>query len=203
LADWNICKNEYYILTLFSLYGLSMAEKKGNISNKAVESATGRNWSGWFELLDANNCDELTHKEIVAYLRNNSDLNGWWQQMVTNTYEQEKGIRNKHEMPDGYQISASKSIKIPVHDIYEKLLDAKFVGKWLDGNTFEIRLANKNKNIRINWEETDLEIQFFTRDTNKTQVTIQERKIYGSALAETKKEYWKEKLVLLKAKLED
>jgi len=180
-----------------------MAEKKGNISNKAIESATGRNWPDWFELLDKNNCYELSHKEIVAFLRNNSGLNGWWQQMVTNTYEQEKGIRNKHEMPDGYQVSASKSIKLPVKTVFEKLLDSKFVAKWLDGNIFEIRLANKNKNIRMNWDETDLEIQFYPKDPSKTQVTIQERKIYGSALAETKKEYWKEKLAMLKSRLED
>ncbi len=78
------------------------------IGDEAVIAATGQRWEAWFDQLDQAGARELDHKGIVALLGNFEGVSPWWQQMVTVTYEQARGLRQKHEMADGYEISRSK-----------------------------------------------------------------------------------------------
>jgi hypothetical protein len=81
--------------------------KKTPISDEAVQNATGKVWEEWFAILDSAGGEGMTHKEIVAFLAEHHQVASWWQQSVTNTYEQARGKRGKHQMPEGYQISRS------------------------------------------------------------------------------------------------
>lgn len=65
-------------------------------SDAAVAAKTGKSWAQWFAVLDAAGANKMSHKEIVAYLRDNHDIGSWWQQMVTVGYEQARGLREKH-----------------------------------------------------------------------------------------------------------
>jgi len=58
-------------------------------------------------VLDKAGAKKMTHQEIVRYLNSEHAAGQWWQQMVTVTYEQQRGLRDKHERPSGYQISVS------------------------------------------------------------------------------------------------
>lgn len=44
---------------------------------------------------------------------------GWWSQMVTVTYEQERGLREKHQKADGYSVSASRTFEVPINILYK------------------------------------------------------------------------------------
>jgi hypothetical protein len=61
----------------------------------------------------------MNHKEIVAYLGENyGDIKGWWQQMITVSYEMTREMRQKHQRPAGYEISVSRAIDVPVSSLY-------------------------------------------------------------------------------------
>ena len=79
-------------------------------SNEAVMRATGKSWAEWLALLDAAGGREMNHKQIVAHLQAHHDVSSWWQQQLTVGYEQSRGLRAKHEMVDGYQISRSRTV---------------------------------------------------------------------------------------------
>src|SRR5512134_2277217 len=98
------------------------AEPK-RMSDEAVRAKTGRIWPEWFAILDAAGAQQMTHQQIVAYLHNEHGVGPWWQQMVTVTYEQARGMRAKHQMPDGYQVSVSKTIAAPAAALYELCID--------------------------------------------------------------------------------
>jgi 3-methyladenine DNA glycosylase/8-oxoguanine DNA glycosylase len=80
------------------------------MSDEAVESKTGKTWSGWFKHLDAAGAKKMSHQEIVAHLSEKHGVGPWWQQMVAVTYEQARGLRDKHQKPEGYEISVSRTI---------------------------------------------------------------------------------------------
>jgi hypothetical protein len=78
------------------------------ISDRAVKSKTKRTWNEWFSILDEAGAKVLTHKDVASYIYKNYNLSPWWSQMVTVTYEQERGLRSKYQRPDGYSVSVSK-----------------------------------------------------------------------------------------------
>src|SRR6267142_712956 len=84
------------------------------MSDAAVKEKTGKAWNEWFTLLDKTGARKLSHQEIVKYLNTEQGVGPWWQQMVTATYEQARGLRGKHQKPTGYEISVSRTISTPL-----------------------------------------------------------------------------------------
>jgi hypothetical protein len=73
-----------------------MSEFEPSISSEAVKAKTGKDWPEWFAILDAADAQKMSHKEIVALLAEKYQVGSWWQQMVTVTYEQGRGLRDRH-----------------------------------------------------------------------------------------------------------
>ena len=101
------------------------------MSDEAVEAKTGKNWSRWFKHLDAAGGKKMTHQEIVAHLRDKHDVRPWWTQMVAVTYEQARGLREKHEKPGGFEISVSRTIEAPIAKAYKAWTDEKTRKTWM------------------------------------------------------------------------
>src|SRR3972149_4551619 len=127
------------------------AKKVAGIGDDAVEAATGKNWKQWLVLLDKAGAKNKTHKEIVAVVRDRHGIGPWWQQMVTVAYEQARGLRQKHERPQGFQISRSKTVAVPVSKLYAAWKDAKLRGRWLADGPLVVRKATPNRALRITW----------------------------------------------------
>src|SRR6266404_1749073 len=144
------------------------------ISSEAVQQATLKPWDAWFALLDAAGAKKMTHQEIVAVLTQH-DVGPWWQQMVTVGYEQARGLRVKHQRPDGFSINRSKTIAASITDVYAAWKDKRKRARWLADPGFTIRKANDNKSLRITWIDgvTNLDVQFYARGEDKCQVTIE------------------------------
>ena len=162
------------------------------ISDAAVKEKTGKDWSEWFAILDAAGAQAMTHKQIVAYLVEEHAVGAWWQQMVTVTYEQARGLRQKHEKPSGYQISRSRTIAAPVERVYAAWLDSVQRARWLADSGFSIRKATPNKTMRITWVDgkTNLDVSFTAKYPEKTQITVQHDKLPSPEDAEQMKMYW-------------
>jgi uncharacterized protein YndB with AHSA1/START domain len=137
----------------------------------------------------------MTHREIVAYLAEHYQVSPWWQQSLTNTYEQARGKRDKHQMPEGYQISRSRTYFVPLEDLYAAWADESARGAWLLESGFRVRKATPNKSIRITWADgTSVEASFSAKGENKSQATVQHSRLPDAEGAERMKIFWAEAL---------
>jgi uncharacterized protein YndB with AHSA1/START domain len=146
----------------------------------------------------------MNHQEIVAFLSENFDVEPWWQQMVTVTYEQVRGLRKKHEKPDGYEINSSKTINASVTDVFEAWENKNKRQKWLSNPNFKIWKFIPEKSMRITWVDgkTSVELNYYSKGDEKTRVTVQHSKLSDTKTAENMKYYWGENLKKLKIFLE-
>ena len=179
-----------------------MATTKPQMSDEAVEAKTGKNWSRWFKHLDAAGGKKMTHQEIVAHLRDKHDVRPWWTQMVAVTYEQARGLREKHEKPGGFEISVSRTIEAPVAKAYKAWTDEKTRKLWLPAN-FTIRKATTNKTLRITWEDdSSVAVAFYPKGAGKCQVVAQHGKLKDAKAGAKMKKYWGDALERLKEAIE-
>jgi len=170
------------------------------IGDKAVRTKTSKNWQEWFNILDSADATKMNHEEIVDFLSHNFDVGPWWEQMITVTYEQTRGLRNRHEKPQGYKISCTKTISAKVADIYEAWENKSKRGKWLTNSQVKIRKSTPVKSMPIIWinGKTSVEVNFYPKGSNKIQVTVQHSKLSDANAAKTIKHYWEENLKKLK-----
>lgn len=165
----------------------------------AVKAKTGKDWRQWFVILDKAGAKKMSHKEIAEYLHGKHGVPGWWSQMVTVTYEQERGLREKHERTDGYSVSASKTYKVPVGVLYKNWSDEKLRRQWLK-DKFTVRRATANKSMRITWtDNTSVEVNFYAKGSTKSQAAVQHGKLASSAQVERTRVRWKAALERLSA----
>jgi hypothetical protein len=170
---------------------------KARMSDAAVKAKTGRDWQQWFSILDRAGATKMSHKEMAGYLYSKQGVSGWWSQMVAVTYEQERGLREKHERPDGYSVSASKTFDVSLSILYKYWSDEKLRSKWLK-DEFTIRKATKNKSMRITWNNnTSIEVNFYGKDESKSQVAVQHSKLASAKQVERTRSYWKSALARL------
>jgi uncharacterized protein YndB with AHSA1/START domain len=163
------------------------------ISSDAVKDKTGKSWAQWFAALDKAGAKRMSHKEIVAVLAQKHDVGPWWRQMVTVGYEQAKGLRAKHEKPDGFEISRVKTIKAPVDDVFDAWGNARRRAQWIPGAKLTIRKATENKTLRVTWGDgSNLEVTFYTKGAEKTQVGVQHGRLASARAADKQKAFWGE-----------
>lgn len=180
-----------------------MATTKPRMSDEAVEAKTGKTWSSWFKLLDAAGARKMSHQEIAAHLSKKHGVPPWWTQMVAVTYEQARGLREKHEKPGGYEISVSRTIAAPVGKAFKAWTDEKTRKKWLPSK-LKIRKATVNKSLRVSWEDgkTSLAVAFLPKGKTKSQVVAQHGKLPDAKRAAQMKKFWAQALDRLKEVLE-
>lgn len=159
-------------------------------SDEAVARATGKSWAEWLAILDAAGGREMNHKQIVAHLQAHTDVSSWWQQQLTVGYEQSRGLRAKHQMTDGYQISRSRTVAAPATAVYHAWADDATRAGWLPDATFTVRKATPPKSMRLTWADgTSVEVGL-TDKGERTGVTVQHNKLPDAAAAERMKGYW-------------
>ena len=174
------------------------------MSDDAVKSKTGKVWKEWFAILDRAGGRKMTHQEIANHLHTKHHVPAWWTQMVTVTYEQGRGLRDKHERPDGYQISVSRTINAPLARLFKSVSDEKNRSSWLKEKGLLVRKATVNKTMRVTWPDgiQSLEFYFYPKANNKSQVVVQHSKIADAKTAAKMKTYWSEALGRLRQSLE-
>ena len=174
------------------------------MSDDAVKAKTGKTWKEWFAVLDRAGAKKMTHQEIANYLHTKHDVPPWWTQMVTVTYEQQAGLRDKHQRPDGYQISVSRTINVPVTKLYKSVANEKTRNVWLDEEGLVVRKSTPNKSMRVTWADgkQGLEFNFYSKGDAKSQIVVQHSKITDAKNAAKLKTYWSAALDRLRLTLE-
>ena len=174
------------------------------MSDEAVVAKTGKTWKEWFTLLDKAGAKKMTHQEIVSLLHTRHNVGPWWVQMVTATYEQQSGKRLTHQKPDGFQISVSRTVNTSIAKLFKSFENTTTRNKWLDEEGIVVRKATPNKSMRVTWKDgkTSLEISFYPKDENKSQVVVQHSKLPSAAAATKMKGYWSAALDRLRTTVE-
>ena len=185
-----------------------MAKKATSIaprmSDDAVKAKTGKTWKQWFAVLDKAGAKQMSHKEIVKYLQAKQGIGLWWQQMMTVTYEEARGLRERHQKPAGFQISVSRTVNVPISMLYHAFANDKARNAWLAEDGLAVRTATANKSMRVTWNDvnTSLEISFVSKGAEKSQVVVQHSKLPNAKASTTMKTYWRKALDRLRASLE-
>jgi hypothetical protein len=173
------------------------------VGNAAVTKATGRGWAEWLEILDAAGGRDTDHKGIVAYIASRGDVEPWWQQTITVGYEQARGLREVHQQSDGFSMNRSKTIAVPVSQLFEAWNDERARARWLAADVV-VRQATPDKSMRITLDDgtTDVEVSFSSKGTSKSQVTVEHNKLASAQDVARLKEFWGKALDRLGAELE-
>lgn len=174
------------------------------MSDAAVQAKTGKTWNEWFAVLDKAGAKKMSHQEIVKYLHTKQGVGPWWQQMMTVTYEEARGLRERHQKPAGFQISVSRTVNAPVGKLYHAFANDKARNAWLAEDGLAVRTAKANKSMRVTWNDvkTSLEISFVSNGDHKSQVVVQHSKLPNAKASATMKTYWRKALDRLRASLE-
>jgi hypothetical protein len=174
------------------------------MSDEAVKAKTGKKWDQWFAILDKAGAKEMSHQDIVKFLNSKHDVGPWWQQMVTVSYEQARGLRDVHEKSGGYQISVSRTVNVPLMTLYKSVANEKSRSRWLSENGLDVRKATPNKSMRITWSDgkTSLEINFYSKGEAKSQVVVQHSKLPNAKAATKMKTFWGQALDRLREVVE-
>jgi hypothetical protein len=122
---------------------------------------------------------------------------GWWAQTVTVGYERARGMRALHERPDGFSVTASKTVGVPV----ERLFEAVVAPAWPE---LRLRTAQPGRSARFDWEdgETRVAVGFEAKGDAKGVVSVEHSRLPDAETAERTKLEWRARLVELKRGLE-
>jgi len=174
------------------------------VSDESVVKATGKTWDEWNALLDEWGASEHTHTEIATYVHDVLGVPDWWSQSVTVVYERTRGLRVKYQGPDGFSVSASKTVAVPVGVLFEAFVDDVERKRWLPDGGLSLRTAQENRTARFDWEDgtTRVNVGFTDKGASKSSVALAHERLPDADDAETMKAMWKERLADLKTLLE-
>jgi hypothetical protein len=173
-----------------------------SISDAVVKAPTGKDWSGWFNALDKLGAAQLSHREIAQLLARRHRLRGWWSQMVTVEYERARGLRARHQTPDGFSVAISRTLGTRLPELYAATVRAGTRRKWFPAGTFEPSSQTRNKYFRGRWKQgARLEIGFYARGPGKSQIAVQVSRLANKADVEPVRRSWKAALTRLQALL--
>lgn len=160
----------------------------------------------WFAVLDERGAETMAHADIfdlVASIDGLKMLGQWNQNLLTTTYEWNRGLKERGQKGKDFEISVSKTINVPISELYESWVSDEIRKDWLD-EEIVIRKATRDKSARITWSDgaTSLSVDFYPKGEGKSQVVVQHLKIPDSEMARDMKEYWAGRLDKLKTMLE-
>ena len=187
------------------LKGKEKGEVIAGISSSAVKAKTGKTWKDWLSILETAGAKKMTHPEIADYLYTKLKVPGWWAQMITVGYEQARGLRQKHQRPEGYEVSVSKTMAVSVALAFKAWKEARIRNKWLPNAPLAITKATLKKSIRFAWEngKTRGDVNFYSKGQEKSQVVVQHSKLPDAKVAKKMKEFWGRALERMKGMMEE
>jgi hypothetical protein len=176
-------------------------------SDEAIRERTGRGWEEWFDLLDEWGAGELGHREtakrVAAELEMESSL-GWHAQAITVSYERARGLRVVGQRSEGFGVSASRTIAVPVERLFELFVDERLRAGWLPDGELTERTSTRPKSARFDWGDgaTRVIVGFEPKDGGRSTVSVEHVRLRDAEEADRIKAFWRERLTTLKAQLE-
>jgi uncharacterized protein YndB with AHSA1/START domain len=175
-------------------------------SDDAIRDRTGRGWEEWFDLLDDWGAAERPHREVARWVAEQQGVDplAWGAQAVTFSYERTRGLRAAGEHADGFAITATKTVAVPVDRLYDAFVDEALRAKWLPDDELRVRTATKPKSARFDWGEGDtrVNVTFIAKGEAKSTAALQHARLPDAQEAERMKAFWRDGVATLKDVLE-
>jgi hypothetical protein len=171
-----------------------------------IRERTGRGWEEWFDLLDDWGAAERTHRETARWLAEQLGIHplAWNAQAIAGSYERVRGLRAVGEHANGFSISASKTVAVPVERLYDAFVDPALRSGWLPDGELRERTATKPKSARFDWGDgtTRVIVSFAAKGESKSTAVLQHERLPGAEEAARMKAYWRERVAAMKQELE-
>jgi hypothetical protein len=161
-------------------------------SDEKVKAATGRNWMGWFIILNRANANAMPHKE-VAQLLAGKGCPAWWSQMIAVEYERARGGRKKNERAGGtYAVNVTKVMPVSLAKLFAAATAEKTRKDWFPPGAFEETSKTKDKYWRGKWKtDRKLEFGFYAKGDGKSQIALEIGKLPSEDDVEKERAAWK------------
>ncbi len=175
-----------------------------SMSDGVVKTRTGRDWAGWFAVLDKTGAAALAHRDIAHLLAARHRVPHWWSQMITVEYERARGLRARHQTTAGFSVAISKTLSTRLPHLYAATSRPGQRRKWFPRGGFELSSQTREKYFRGRWKHSArLEIGFYARGSGRSQIAVQVSRLGSRTDVEPVRRAWKSALERLKALLED
>lgn len=175
-------------------------------SDEAIRERTGRGWEEWFERLDEWGAQERTHRETARWIAEQLGIHplAWNAQAVAASYERTRGLRAPGEHADGFTITATKTVAVPVERLYDAFVDASQRERWLPEAALRERTATKPRAAHFDWGEdgSRVHVVFAAKGDAKSTAALSHARLADGEEAERMKAFWRERVAGLKEVLE-
>jgi hypothetical protein len=174
-------------------------------SDDAIRERTGRGWEEWFDLLDEWGAAGRPHREISRWLADQLGIDplAWNAQAITLGYERARGGRAVGQHEDGFAVTVSRTVDVPVERLFDAFVDESGRERWLPDATMRERTATRPKSARFDWveDESRVHVTFVAKGAEKSTVALSHERLAGAAEADRMRAYWRDRLSELKAEL--
>ena len=175
-------------------------------SDETIRERTGRGWEEWFDLLDAWGAAERTHREMARWLAEQQGEHplAWNVQAVVKSYERTRVGRAVGEHEDGFTVTASKTVSVPVERLYAAFVDPGLRERWLPDGDLRERTTIEPRSARFDWGDgaSRVHVAFAAKGEAKSTAALSHERLPDGAEAERMKAFWRERVAGLKQELE-
>jgi hypothetical protein len=175
-------------------------------SDESIRQRTGRGWEEWFDLLDDWGATDRTHREIARHVADELGIEplGWDAQAITVSYERARGMRAVGERADGFAVTASRTVAVPLERLFDAFVDGSLRERWLPDGELRERSATRPRSARFDWGDgsTRVHVTFTAKGDGKSTVAVEHLRLPDADEAERRKAYWRERLTALRSELE-
>lgn len=179
------------------------------LSDEVLRGATGRDWAGWFAVLDAWDATRRSHAEIAAFLGTEHRMGGWYAQSVTVGYEQARGLRQVGQSSTGdWNTSGSRTLAAGPERVLDAFTDPELRGRWLPGVDLSVRGLRPGKSLSAGFSDASgdagrLTLWLEELPDGRTRLGVGHGKLADAEAVARYKAFWKERLAALKSLLEE
>lgn len=197
------------------------------ISDRAVREATGRGRRDWFTMLDEWGAVGMEHEEIARRLGEDTDLSGWWAQMITVQYERERGLRKVGQRRGGaFEVSVQRTLGADPATTFDALTQTRHLAHWYapgseisleEGGhwrgdaegTATIRALDPPRRLLFDWNVptlspgTAVELRLEEAGDERTMLRVTHSKLPSQVVREKARIHWRAKLDHLQSYLEE
>jgi hypothetical protein len=175
-------------------------------SDETIRERTGRGWEEWFDLLDEWGMAELPHREIARRVAVELGIEplAWNAQAITMSYERARGLRVVGEREDGFTVTASRTVAVPVEQLYAAFVDPEERARWLGDADLRERTHIEPRSARFDWGDgaSRVHVTLIAKGDGKSTAALEHSRLADAAEAERMKPFWRERLAALKEALE-
>ncbi len=166
------------------------------MSDEKMKARTGRGHNEWADIIEAWEGDSTDHTAIARYLHAEfEELDAWWSQAVTVSYERIVGLRLPYQRSDGlFACSKTRTVTADTEVLRKMLLSADHRADLFPDEPTELRSKPDTKVLRIAIGPDKAAAMFTIADAGDglAKVTVQHEKLPTYESVEWWKFYWSE-----------